>query len=165
MISYSSDATSFLCSSIAETRSLGDRVVRRGRVLHEFLMQRGFIIGFSVIGEQHAAILMSDPLPLTQGKKSTNLFAAGCKFYQLLRMVGHSGISIFHRVTDRAVLSSLERLFRQRQAAYYKDGLGLSLEDDKVILEYTDLFLACGCAAHDIQNSIKWALDPYLSSE
>ena len=165
MFSYSCDATSFLCSSFASSSSSGVKIMRQGRVLHEFLMERGFITGFSSTGKQHAAILYRDPLPLSDGKKCANQFEAGCKFYPMLRKAGHEGVSIFHLVADRAVLSSLDKLFRQRHAAYYNSSFGPDLGDAKYLLEHTDMFVSSGCSCHDIQNGLKWALEPYLQKD
>ena len=68
-----------------------------------------------------------------------------------------------HLVADRAQLSALERLLRCRQAAYYQlaspGGAELSLA------ECSDLFFANGCALHDVQNALKWCLEPHLKGD
>lgn len=155
---YSCDATSFLCADVQQNASLGTSIVRKGKVLHEFLMQRGFCKIVHASGREQLEVLFADPLPLTEGKSCWNQFAAGSKFYPMLRQQGHRGICVFHLSADRAVLSGLTRMFRQRLRAYYSDEFGPPLGPEKPLLERSDLFVASGCAAHDIQNSLKWAL-------
>ena len=49
------------------------------------------------------AVLLADPIPLTLGKKTDNEFVAACKFWPMLRSMGHRGISILQLAFDRAV--------------------------------------------------------------
>jgi hypothetical protein len=80
LYSYSSDATALLCQHVAEAGQGDHKVVRRGRVLHELLMQRGFLKASLPTGDEQVAVLIRDPLPLTAGKRSLNLFTAGAAF-------------------------------------------------------------------------------------
>jgi hypothetical protein len=81
LYSYSSDATSMLCQTRTSAQLLNKTVVRKGKVLHEFLMQRGYIKCLSASGNEQIAILFSDPLPLSEGKRGWNMFEAGCDFF------------------------------------------------------------------------------------
>lgn len=158
LFSYSSDATSLLCQSVARESTGELVVVRSGKVLHELLMQRGIVKTTSSTGKGDMALLYHPPVPLTSGKSVWHLFGAGCKFFPLLREVGHPGIVLYHVVADRAVQKPLERMFSQRAQAYYTPGLGPDLGPESSLLEASDLFLSTGCAAHDGHNSLKWAL-------
>lgn len=155
LVSYISDATSFLCQSTT-TGGIVGKVVRKGKLLEEFLMQRLYIHVLSPLGDRLAAVVVSEPKPLSKGKKATNLFSAGAKHFPMLRSFGRKGIVVFHLGADRAVFSALDRLFRQRQRAYYDPQLGPDLGDEASMLEKTDLYIATGCALHDISNAIQW---------
>ena len=127
LISYTSDATSYLCSAVKRANVLGPTIVRRGRALREFLMQRLEAHSVSATGQHEIAIVPGEPLSLAAGKRTGNLFSAGCTFFGLARQLGHRSISVFHLTTDRATLTSLDRAFRQRQKAFYQRGIGASL--------------------------------------
>ena len=58
LFSYSSDATSLLCQSVAGAKLEGEHVTRRGRVLHEFLMQRGYLKVKGSCGKEAIVILI-----------------------------------------------------------------------------------------------------------
>jgi len=165
VFSYSADATPLKCSSKAVHTSAGAQVVRKGRDLEELLLQRGLLKTTLASGEPRMAFLFSDILPLTQGKKSTNIFTAQCNFFPLLRKAGHADICIQHICTDRALQAPLERMLRQRVSAYYTAGLGPDMGDSRAMLELTDWVVGTGCCAHDIQNALKWALGAAASSE
>ena len=165
LYSYSSDATAILCQHVAEARQGTHTVVRKGRVLHELLMQRGFLRATSPSGDDQVALLIRDPLPLSVGKKSWNLFAAGAGFFPLLRHCGHEGICISHFVADRLAFSSLDRMFRQRQKAYYTPGMGPPLGEEAPLKEMTDWHVGCACAAHDAHNALKWSLSSFSGPE
>jgi len=165
LYSYSSDATALLCQHVAEAGQGAQKVVRRGRVLHELLMQRGFLKTALPSGDDQVALLIRDPLPLTAGKRSWNLFSAGAAFYPLLRHCGHQGICISHFVADRLAFSAIDRMFRQRQKAFYTPGLGPCLGDEAPLKEMTDWHVSCACAAHDVHNALKWSLSPFTGPE
>ena len=126
LYSYCSDATSFRCQTTAQSTGAVPHVLRRGKVLHELLMQRGFVMSRSSSGEEAVALLLQDPLPLTAGKSAWNMFTAASAFYPLIRNLGHQGIVIQHVCADRAAFSALDRHMRQRQKAFYTQGLGLT---------------------------------------
>lgn len=159
LFAYSSDATSLLCQAVVTHKEAEGVVLRRGKVLMELLMQRGYLKTVSAAGQENIALLITNPLPLTAGKKTSNLFTAAASFWPLLRRCGHQGLCIYHLEADRACLSSLDRLLRQRHSGYYTAGLGPELGNNAVLLELTDWFVSTGCAAHDCHNSIKWSLE------
>ena len=90
---YAADATSLLCRADASAKLGAAVVMRRGKVLAEFLlMQRGFFKSISPAGVERVAVLFAEAVPLTEGKGAWHLFSAACAFYPLLRKVGHQGI-------------------------------------------------------------------------
>ena len=62
LCSYGSDATAFLCQAVTDSAALGFHVVRKGKVLHEFLCQRGFLYEF--FSERPAAFFHHDEGPV-----------------------------------------------------------------------------------------------------
>lgn len=158
MYSYQSDATSYLCQATAQSGSDHTKVLRRGRALEEFLMERAAIYVAKADGGREVAVLAGKPRPLSAGKKAGNLFTALTNFFPMLRQRGHQGIVIFHLGADRAAFEPLLRLVKQRREVYYTPGLGPDLGEERAILKMTDLVVGTGCAAHDVSNALKWAL-------
>lgn len=167
LFSYQSDATSLLCTA-QQQAALGSSaqvVIRRGKVLHELLMQRGFLKMRTPSGQDRVAILMRDPLPLTAGKSVWHLFSAAVGFFPLLRKAGAAGICIQHLAADRAVFGALDRRLRQRQEAFYTEGLGPDHGKAAKLLKLTDWCVSTGCSAHDMHNGLKWAIAAAASAE
>ena len=160
---YTADATSLLCRADASAASGAKLVMRRGKGLEELLMQRGFFKTRSAAGTERVAVLFAEAVPLSGGKSMWHLFSAAASFYPLLRVVGHKGISITHVAADRAVMASLQRLLRQRSEAYFTEGLGPAAQDHLSWLRTWHLHT--GCAAHDIQNALKWGLASHGSTD
>eukprot|EP00972_Heterocapsa_arctica_P010843 1588464-Heterocapsa_arctica.AAC.1 len=136
--SYSSDATPLKCTTTAVVSAPGASVYRRGKVLHEFLVQRGVLKARGADGRFEVALLFSDTVPLSAGKKAWNLFAAGATYFPLLRKAGHQGICVQHHAADRLAFEPLDRCFRQRHQAYYTASLGPELGEASSLLELTD---------------------------
>lgn len=166
LYTYGSDATSYVCQAV-KVASLGAQgsVLRRGRVLNEFLMQRGHLFCRLPDGREFLAPLFKDPVPLSLGKKTANLFQAAVEFLPTLRRQGFRGLIVNHFVADRAVFSSLDLRLRQRHRAYYEPELGPELGDEAGLLMLSDLYCSCGCSAHDIQNSLRWGLTAHATAE
>ena len=104
--------------------------------------------------------LVEDPRPMDGGKSAWHHVQAGCKFFPLLRSKAGAGITISHYSFDRAVFSAAARHMHQRHAVWHfhkqqHDTTGDAL--DKSLLDWD---VATGCANHDCQNSLDWALRP-----
>ena len=165
LLSYSSDASSCLCHTQSHASIAEHHVLRKGKILVEFLQQRCFLKTRTSAGEERVALLMGEPLAMTAGKKTWHMFTAGSTFFPTLRRAGHTGISLFHLVADRAVQSSLSKVFQQRCLAYYNPELGPDLGVAGPLLQLTDWYCTTGCAAHDVQNSLKWVLEPLATKD
>ena len=76
LFAYSSDATPVLTqtSAVSASSSATPLVVRRGKVLEELLMQRGLVKTFAGTGQPKMAVVMADPVPLSEGKKPVTFF-------------------------------------------------------------------------------------------
>lgn len=158
LYSYSADATPLKCASTAVVSAEGASLTRKGKVLHEFLVQRGVVKTKAEDGSVAMAFLFSDILPMSEGKRAWNFFSAGASFFPLLRRTGHRGISVQHHAADRAAFDAIDRCFRQRHQAYYTPRLGPDLGEEAPLLELTDWILSTACCCHDLQNALKWSL-------
>lgn len=164
LFAYSSDATPVLTqtSAVSASSSATPLVVRRGKVLEELLMQRGLVKTFAGTGQPKMAVVMADPVPLSEGKKAWNLFSAACDFWPLLRRLGHESICIFHFGADRLLFTALDRQLRQRHQAFYSTEHGPDLGEQAPLYALTDWFVSAGCSLHDGQNGLKWGLSPWV---
>ena len=68
LVSYQSDATSHVCKSVAIADASESHVIRCGRVLAEFLVERGYLKVRSFAGREKVAFLVQAPRPLFLGK-------------------------------------------------------------------------------------------------
>ena len=69
-------------------------VTRKGRFRHEFLLQRGLVRQSLSTGEQKLFTLMEDPLGLSKGKGSWNVFSANLMFFQLCGTLDAQGLPL-----------------------------------------------------------------------
>ena len=159
LYSYGSDGTPLLAQSTSVT-SLGDgsRRVRKAGHAVEFLMQKAFLTFRSHSGEKQVQCLFRDPVNLSSGKSAWHSFTAACQFFPMLRVLGHTGITLSHYVFDRALYSALSRRMQQRHSLYYQVTANQEDEGRTTLGELTDWVLSTGCATHDTHNSLKWAL-------
>ena len=163
LFSYANDAMSIAVHCEAHAAGVGQsRITRKGKMLHELLMQRGMLKAGTVTGVSMAVIL-ADPVPLTLGKKAVNCFAAACKFFPMPRKAGHRHICVTHVAFDRALLAPLDRLLRQRRAAFYSPAHGPDLGGDAPLLALMDWHVTTGCCLHDASNGLKWGMFPFTA--
>ena len=79
--SYSADSTPLRTSTTQVSSHAGLTVTRKGKVLHDFLLQRGLLRARPAGGEDQLAFLFTDVLPMTEGKKAGHLFSAAASFF------------------------------------------------------------------------------------
>ena len=60
------------------------RILRKGRELAEFLLQRAFLKTKLASGEERLAFLYGSILPLTEGKKAFNFFNVMLYFFNVM---------------------------------------------------------------------------------
>ena len=160
LYSYSFDCTtSKVTHKVQQTHASGP-IVRAGRQSLELLMQR-LILRVPVSNDsssiQH---LFAEPKPMSNGKSAWYIFDAACGFFPLPRSLGHTGLTVYHVVADRAQLSSVAKLLQARQEGFYRDaGEGqLSPEKPSPFLHLRDVFVTSGCSLHDLQNALQWSV-------
>lgn len=162
LISYQSDATSFLTRTQVETSTEQGSLQRRGRSLQEFLSERCLLKSVEPSGDVRMTVSMRPPRKLDRGKTTGNHFSAACFSVPLLRQSGHTGISITHVCFDRALHHSLSKLLLARRNAYYDSSVGVYEDEHESFLgSLRDWCLETGCAAHDGSNGLKWGMAPW----
>ena len=164
LYSYQSDATSYSCMAQAVGQLDGIPVVRKGKVLVGFLMERGFLISLTPALERKVTLLLRDPRPLHAGKAAWNAFTAMFEFFSNPRCKGFGGILIVHLCMDRALFTACARMLHQCRQAYYTAGLGPDLGEMSRVLYLTEWNVSTGCALHDCQSALKWSMAPFAGN-
>lgn len=143
----------------------GNKVHRHGNSVVELLVQRGFLL-YMKNGEQRICPVIEEPIPLTQGKGSANLFNCGRAFSPSLSSLNHPGISSQHYACDRVRFSSLERIFRALHQLQH-DPKYLHFPDGgaRNLARCNDWYTATPCANHDCQNALRWSVSKRLAPE
>ena len=163
LYSYSFDATKTMLSTTTSTTAPTGSVLRKGQLAQELLMQRLVLRTPPDLSTDHMRMVFAEPVSLASGKGMWHVFSAACKFAPLPRGLGHKGPLIHHICADRAQLSAVSRLLQGRTRLYYEKLSSSS--STSALLPELDFFLSCGCALHDVHNSLKWALSPYTQAE
>ena len=141
----------------------------------EFLCQQGWFKTIKSGDQPQIACLLADSRPMHEGEKTYFLHQAAEEFAPLLCKLHPKGISISIYVFDRKFFTSLSTSLFRRHALYHKrqsaagsasdaavPGSGEDTIFDPVDL---DLHTAAACAMHDLHNSCRWALKPFLQNE
>ena len=126
----------------------------------EFNLERAFLktVSGSTSGSETTA-LFKPPTPLDAGKGGWQVFIAPCKFFPMLKRLGHTGISISNYCFDRALFSTLERDQLQRHAPNHElCVLGGEKVGARALDDLQDWVVCTACANHDAQNALKWSL-------
>ncbi len=80
LYAYISDWTSNLCRTSIRNEGPAGQANRYGKELVEVLCQFGYVKICNAVGQEHMTILMTDPLPLTNGKSTRHMFSAALSF-------------------------------------------------------------------------------------
>ena len=134
------------------------RVSMQGRATEEYLVQHAFYRHIGLDEKSRTAVVLRDPLPLTNGKGVLACFSAALAYIVHPRDMGHHGICISHYTFDRALYTGMEKLFRKHHAHMNSLGQGAARNPHKTLQPLLDWVLSCGCALHDTQNALKWSM-------
>ena len=168
LYSYSFDGTSALLAHRTTLPNVPGRIVRGGRQGVELLMQGIILRTSNAMDPDKVRHLFAEPRVLSEGKSQWFIFGAATQLFPLPRTLGHEGFLLYHVVADRLQLSSVGRLLQARQKSWHvmRQEQKESSEGEKArvptVLQLKDLFVSCGCALHDLQNALRWSVDPLL---
>ena len=159
-LNYSSDSTSFLVRAQADAVGTeGQSIHRRGGLLQEFIMQRGYIKIITPAGEIEMVPILAPPRPENHGKAATNAYTAANDFWPIMPGVDEERICHFHLCMDRALLNATARWLRRREAWHFDPDSGVHRHLPVDYLRLFSWFSMAGCALHDAQNAFKRGLD------
>ena len=141
---------------IGSAPSSGKPQFRHGSAGHEFLVQAAFWSTLDVFGHIRSVVKLRDPIPLSAGKKTFNLFTAANEFFPTLKVLKHSGISVHVYVFDRGLESSLgNALVARHRLTSEEQGFDVL---DAALSGWTSWQISLGCSIHDVHNALKWAV-------
>jgi len=157
---YSADGTPLATRQrvVAEVGQ-GRRVSMQGRATEEYLVQHAFYRHIGLDGKRRTAVVLRDPLPLTNGKGVLACFSCALAYVVHPRDMGHHGLSISHYTFDRALYTGMEKLFRKHHAHVSSMIQEEAQQSPRNTLQpILDWVVSCGCALHDTQNALKWSM-------
>ena len=162
LVSYQSDATSFLTHT-RQLLQLGDHHVERGgKELSELLLERTFVKVSAARGVDIAAIEIAPPRVLSAGERDENLLTAANDSLPDVRRI-HRGIAILHVSFDRAVFAGLSRYMQASQQAMHPEGIWPASVVDHAFGDMLDWFAQTACCYHDFHGGFKWGMMPHTS--
>jgi len=140
------------------TQSLGPgRVIRRfGKSSYEFLCAAHFTRWRKAEGGYEDALTVRDPMPLTNGKKASQITAATRSQWQTLRQAGHLGGAVQGYVYDRCCLSAISDQVLQWHELMWPSFGTPNISAARLWL--LELVIVLACAMHDAQSSFRWSL-------
>jgi len=150
---WSADVASYVTDKVGSTL-----VRRRGKLRHEFLLQRGLLNILTGDGRMVFAVKFSEPIGMARGRKAWNFFTAGCEFSSLSRHLGSTGIAISIYLFDGALHGPLRKHFTARHEMYYSEDYGVETGPFRVELAACDWAIGIKCISHGCSNAVNWGL-------
>ena len=120
LLTYASDGTPLLTQKTYTAKAeSGQTVVRKGGHGTDFLMQRAYLRTSDDKGDPVITCILSDPVPMSEGKSATHQYTAAKDFLPLVKEIGHRGVCISHYCFDRAGFAPVSKLLKQRHCLYH----------------------------------------------
>ena len=131
----------------------------RTRLREEFVMQRS-IVKTLVGSDVHMAIKFERPRQLGS-KKCLDVWAAACDFVPVLRLAGHTGISLAVYMQNGLFSKPFGQMMKARHGLFF-DKLHCPIEyesdADREIDELKDWIFTWTCCAHACSRALKWGM-------
>ena len=162
---YQNDATSYLTRfelAVGRPDSGDAQFRRRHRQTSEFLCERSFLITFEDDGEPVATAVVHMPRSMRTGHTAWHCYQCSTKAYDLLKEMGHQGISITHYCYDRAKFTAILSLQQGRHNLWAQAHRSSGGDPMQPLLDWV---LGTGCALHDASKALQWALDPFVEEK
>ena len=164
LMSYMVDPTSFALVATHTQKQDSKTVTRKGKVLHELLMQR-LVLKRSGADGSVPRMVIGYPVPLTQGKSARHVFQSALKFLPIPDTWTHDGFLLVHLCADGALHSPLADLLSAHHQARATATEDTEHGDSQSRGLHRTLLLSCPCAAHVLQNSLKWAMPENVTED
>ena len=156
LVSYAADGTPIQTTFAQKASHSSAKVRRIGRATEEYYIQQAWYVYRDCHGRLRSSVVLSDPLPLTEGKKLPSLLACALQFLEQPRALGHEGVVVYHYAFDRGLYEGLTRVLRQwhmHDAAHRPVSQHI-----RQMLYYLDWVMATPCALHGAHLAFRWAM-------
>ena len=143
-------ATYYVSHQVTQTK----KARHHGKEGREVLVSNEFVRYKDPAEGYRTAVLLSEPVPLTEGKTTDLVLAAARQNWVTLRGLGAEGCCIEHYVWDRLGIESLERQCRAWHSVQpIPETEQYPLDKQKHML----FVVVTPCALHDGQNAFRWS--------
>ena len=141
-------------------------VSRTGRLRTEFAMQRSIIKAKDQHGVMNCVVVLARPRCLG-GKKCADLWSAAIEFFPMLKLLGHSGISLSVYLQDGLFAKPFaKRMLGRHDMFFDRAHFPFSSQQvDRQVAELRDWCFTWHCVAHSCSLALKWGLAPLALGE
>lgn len=161
LCAYLSDGWSARVSSRCVS-SVGDhRVVRHGRVRHEFLLERAIYRSPNPSGGSDFATVLAPPRGLSKGRSAWHIFASACEFVCSPRVSGHEGVVINVVVQDGMLYEPILRYIRSIRGLFYTGAKDPQRANQQYLESNMEWTIGLKCKSHCCQNAFVWSMRPF----
>ena len=163
---FQSDGWSTDSRTRIHSQSVGVDVARVGRLRTEFVVRRT-LVEAAVGGEIHLGIKLERPRPLTT-KKCVDIWSAACDHSCMLKLQGHTGISLTMYVQDGLFAKPFAARMKARHTLFFTPDmcpLDFASPIDRELAEMKDWVFSKRCVAHSCSTALKWGMKKLVTSE
>ena len=166
---FQSDGWSTDSRTRIHSQSVGVDVARVGRLRTEFVVQRT-LVKAAVGGEMHLGIKLERPRPLTT-KKCVDIWPAACDHACMLKLQGHTGISLTVYVQDGLFAKTFAARMNARHTLFFTPDLcplDFASPIDRELAEMKDWVFSTrcvACVAHSCSIALKSGTKKLVTSE
>jgi hypothetical protein len=163
---FQSDGWSTDIRSRTHSKADGVSVSRTGRLRTEFVVQRTMVKA-QVGGQMHLGIKVERPRPLAS-KKCSDVWSAACDHAGMLKLHGHTGISMTLYLQDGLFAKPFGDRMRGRHSLFFDPHHCPLAEIDDLERELAclkDWVFSWTCCAHSCSRALKWGMAPLVTSE
>ena len=152
------DLTPLQTNRVSRLMFCGRRLIRKSKDSGEFVSCRVYFQ--TPDGETH--VLVTEPYRFAD-KTAWSHFQFRRQVFPLLRQIGHKGIEILYRCSDRAIYKAYVRHEMQHQHFYFETMRRRGYSVDALELKTWEVSL--GCVLHDAQNALAWGCAEYVDDK
>ena len=163
---FQSDGWSTDMRTWYRSRSEGVDVSRVGRLRTEFVVQRTMIKA-AVGGQMELGIKLERPRSLWN-KKCVDIWSAACDHAGMLKLQGHTGISLTMYIQDGLFEVPFAKRMKARHSLFFTPGvcpLEFASPIDRDLAEMKDWVFSSRCMAHICSLALKWGMKRLVTSE
>lgn len=159
LLTFMSDGWSTDLRTTTQDSADGVHVRRPHRLRSEFVMQRTIVK--TLVGSEVVMGIKMERPRLLAAKKCVDVWSAACDTCPLLKLFGHSGISVSVYLQDGLFAKPFGRLMHARHSLFFEKDhcpMGGWSDHDREMADLKDLVFAFTCCAHACSRALKWGL-------